>query len=152
MSNTSWYINNLFLLAALVFGCGKVDSTTAFVAMLESSDTTSSIQIDSLRGVFIISDSGCKACNRGFLDFAISKVKSNEAYIIYNAASGLIFDISGLDSDSISSVINGSQLELERFALNEGSYFISLEHGRIDTVMLIDAMSIFSSVDYIKAH
>lgn len=140
----------LFIL--LLFGCSKADPTSAFVQMIVTSDKTSSIQIDSLHGIFIISDSGCKACNRGFLDFAVSKAKHNDDFIIYNAASGLVFDISGLDSDSITSLVSGSQLELNTFDLSDGSYFISLEHGQIDTLMLIDAMSLFSAVDYIKAH
>ena len=101
--------------------------------------------------VFIISESGCMACNPKYLDFILARAANKNNSVIYSTASGMKLDISPFLTDTIKNLIQDDLSIWENYKLQEGSYFINVQNDKIDTIIHIEAKTINQSLKYIDS-
>ncbi len=82
-------------------------------------------------GIFVISETGCSACNNQYLKFVLENQVNKKNNIIYSAASGMILDISPFLNDNINNLIEGNQIDLDKNHLSGGSYFINVTKNKM---------------------
>lgn len=141
--------HKLLLITLIIGSCKSVNPQKEFIDSLLSKEASRHFCLDSIRGIFIVSESGCRACNQGFIDFSAEIAKSDSSILVYIGASGVICDISTLNKDSIPGLIMGRPAELIKHGFTEGSYFVGMNQGTIDSILLVNAQNIFEATDYI---
>lgn len=100
--------------------------------------------------LFVLTEEGCVSCNQSYLNFIVTSVVNRRNMYIYSAASGIQVDITPFLSDTISNLIEGNKRELSSLMGLDNSAFISVENGKIDTIIILKANDLRRSLEYIK--
>ena len=96
--------------------------------------------------VFIITDAGCFPCNKKFSNFAARYATNNDVLFIITA-NGANLDLS-LFPKSDSAIFYDSQNKKDKW-LKRSSVLI-INEAKVDSILIIDAKSIESQIDYVE--
>lgn len=105
--------------------------------------------INDVKRVFILAENGCIGCNKTLLNMALLEINSPESTIIIKNM-GSIIDVSKFESDSIKNVIFDNSIpKIESDTLFSQSRFILLKHNKLDTILTINAQTLYQDMEYI---
>lgn len=116
--------------------------------------TVESIIKDSLihnlnyQNVYYLSERGCHNCNKSFSEFLISTFSDKNLYII--GASGQIVDISFYMDKQADNIVFDEKDYLETYTKWKGSTGITIQNGKIDTIIELNSDSLIQQFKYFE--
>lgn len=147
---SSWLIS-LCILLSFVIAChrSRVVDNRIVRDLVTKHPEVKSIVHGGNANLFIISEFGCMGCNREFLQFVAKTQLELPGTLVYNAATGVALDISVLEGARAGVIVQGDQQSLRSAGLPDGSHFILIREGRVDTILRIAAQHIEDDLRFI---